>query len=598
MFGFPQNPMNQTPRGLQHSALIEHLRACAGAPFEARRGKMRATSVYPLMLALMVPLCTTVVANGQPTKEDPAAKQPQPGTTTTTTAPAGTQPLKEFKVETSGNGTTRVVPVTKPAQAVGTAKAVPVPGEQPTVAPGPKGSVPAGTKQPVPVKPNPALGGAPGNKGAVPGQDLSGEGIVQPEGAGENDAMAGSLLGPDGLPPLTDDDTITLAAFSEPVQLTALINLLVATLNINLTVVGDPQGSVMFNAPVPIKKRDLLPLVDSLLSQSGWTITQDPTTQWYSVVQEGNVPVSFVGAIATTKVISTPNIRPSAVIQAVQSQLGGGGGIPGQPGQPGQGGGGGGGGKLQAFDELGIIIVTDTVRRIASIETLVTKIMEEYNKAQYIRVEVFHLAAPAARDRVLMLMGQGGGGAGARGGFGGDPNQAAIQQQQARMAGGNLGGGGSAGALENITDRLTVDPSGNALIFRGMPGEIERVKEILAIIDVHNVLQPKRFFAGSMAMQIANMAQQRGMGEVTTISASTSNDPNQQGQFQNQQFNNQFNRQGNMQFGGGGQQEITGGPLMVVDDVNGNIIYYGTPSQHDNLDKLIKELDIDRKSVV
>jgi hypothetical protein len=241
---------------------------------------------------------------------------------------------------------------------------------------------------------------------------------------------------------VNDDETITLSAFSEPVQLSALVNLLATTLHVNVSIIGDLQGTVAFNAAVPVKKSELTALIDSLLGQSGWTITQDPQTGWYLVMQEGSVPLNFRGEIATTRVFSTPNVRPSALLQAVTAQLGGGGGggVPGQPMA------GGGGGKLQAFDELGIIIATDSTRKLAQIDELITRIIEEYNKAKFIRVDLQHIAAATARDRLLQLLGDAPQSGGMDMGNG----------QPVRMPVQNPAGGGMGGWGEDLRNKIVL----------------------------------------------------------------------------------------------------------------------------------------------
>jgi type II secretory pathway component GspD/PulD (secretin) len=386
---------------------------------------------------------------------------------------------------------------------------------------------------------------------------------------------------PTGVPAVTatgDDEMITLAAFSEPVQLTALVNLLASTLGVNVSIIGNLEGTVAFNAAVPVKKSELTTLVDSLLGQSGWTIAQDPQTGWYLVMQEGNVPLNFKGEIATTRVFSTPNVRPSSLQATIAAQLGGG-GAPGQPGA--------GGGKMQAFDELGIIIATDSPRRLEQINELITRIIEEYNKAEFIRIELQHLSAAAARDRVMQLLGQA-----TQGGM--DP----AMQGQPRQPQAQPGMAGAGGSLENLSDRLTVDPQGNALIFRGMQQEIAQIESLLKVIDVPNTLKPRSFFAGSNAAQIAAFAQAKGYGEVTTIGeANLDQGGSPQPAFQNNL--QQGNRPGG-QFGGqfGGGRTGMGGPMLVVDEANGNIIYYGTPTQHEQLQVLIEQLDIQSERIV
>lgn len=427
-------------------------------------------------------------------------------------------------------------------------------------------------------KPAAAAGGPLADRGGQP----TPEPIVEPDG---------SMLQPDGQAPVLEipapdasDETITLSAFSEPVQLTALVNLLATTLNINVSIIGDLQGTVAFNAAVPVKKSELTMLVDSLLGQSGWTITQDPQTGWYLVMQEGSVPLNFRGDIATTRVFSTPNVRPSAILQAVSAQLGGGAaGVPGQQGA-------GGGGKLQAFDELGIIIATDSTRKLAQINELITRIIEEYNKAKFIRVDLQHIAASTARDRLMQLLGEAPQSSGMDG-MNGQPVRMPAQPVAPGM--------GGSPSLENLGDRLTIDPQGNALIFRGLAAEITQIQSLLEIIDVPNTLKPRSFFAGSNAAGIAMFAKASGYGEVTTIGQG-GNDASG-GQFNAQQLGMQqqgLNRGQLGGLGGGAGSSTIGGPMMVVDEVNGNIIYYGTPTQHEQFAKLIEQLDIQSERIV
>ena len=394
------------------------------------------------------------------------------------------------------------------------------------------------------------------------------------------DSPAAATAGDLNAAPIGDDEMITLAAFSEPVQLTALVNLLATTLGVNVSIIGNLEGTVAFNAAVPVKKSELTTLVDSLLGQSGWTIAQDPQTGWYLVMQEGNVPLNFKGEIATTRVFSTPNVRPSALQATIAAQLFDG-GAPGQSAA--------GGGKLQAFDELGIIIATDSPRRLEQINELITRIIEEYNKAQFIRIELQHLAAAAARERVMQLLGQA-----TQGGM------ESAMQGQPRQPPAQPGMAGAAGQLENLSDRLTVDPQGNALIFRGMQQEIAQIESLLKVIDVPNTLKPKSFFAGSNAAQIAAFAQAKGYGEVTTIGEANL-DQNAGGGQQAFQNNLQQGGRPGGQFGGqfgGGRSGGMGGPMLVVDEANGNIIYYGTPTQHEQLQVLIEQLDIQSERIV
>lgn len=368
------------------------------------------------------------------------------------------------------------------------------------------------------------------------------------------------------MPDLNDGEMITLASFSEPIDLRTLVDLVARTLNINVTTLGELQGSVVFNAPVEVPRSELLGLLESLLEQNNYTLTYDRQTGWYTVQPSSAVTVNFEGDRATTRIFRTPNMRPSALKQPIEFQLGsvGGGANPNAGGQ----------GRQYAYvDDLGVIIATDSPKRLAMIEDLINRLVEEYNKAKFIRLEVLHIAAPVARERALQFIG-------------------VTQQPVSGVNAVNVSPGGNPGGvsrLENMGERLTVDPQGNALIFRGIPEEIATVREVLNVIDVPNTLKPRQYFAGAAAAQIAGLARDRGMGEITIFAADAQNQgQNFDPRTQNRNvagFNNQVT-------------STTGGSVMVVDTERGNILYYATDAQHAQMDQLIKELDTQSEIVV
>lgn len=419
----------------------------------------------------------------------------------------------------------------------------------------PPAQTPGQTPAPAPAQ-TPAQAGRP----VAPAQPA----VQPPAGQPADDDLHQLLEEP--LPEVGGDELITLTAFTEPVELSALVEYAATTLGINITVKGTLSGTVTFNAPVSIQKRKLLPLVDALLDQHGWTITLDPTG-FYIVQQRTEVPVNFDGDLATTKIIPTPNVRPSALRNAIRAQFGetpsGTADAAGQPGAKG----------VAYVDELGVIVVTDSPRRIAAIDTLVQKLMGEYLRSQFTRLELEYVAAPTVRDRALALIGQSAN-------TSRFPFQEQQQQPQQLM--------GKSGAVDNLADRLTVDPQGNALIFRGTTEELEQVRAILKVIDVPSQLQPKPYEVGSSAKQIANIARDRGLGEVTTITTDAE-------------------REMQLQFGGGYGPDFfrqqnpgstTGGPVMVVDETRGRIIYYGTSRQHEAFATLVSTLGVEDERIV
>lgn len=380
-------------------------------------------------------------------------------------------------------------------------------------------------------------------------------------------------------------DMIELAAFSQPVELSALVDMLVKQLNINVAVKGSLTGQVSFNAPVSVPRERFLPLVNALLEQQGFTITHDTLTGFYLVHPINEVAVGISGDAPSTRVIPTPNVRPSALKPAIEAQFGGGGaGGGGMPGGAPSGGvttGSGALGQAAYIDELGVIVLTGSPRRLEAVESLVRLLLDEYARAKFIRMELKYVAASIARERALQLIGQA-------------PQSSSRQNMNMNNGGdpGNPGGvSGRATTLDNLADRLTIDPTGNALIFRGVPDEVARVRDVLSTIDAPSGLTSRSHYVGTAARQIADLAKQRGLGDVTTIASTQSQNQNQVGRF----------------FGGGGdpnqrtQNQSTvsaGGPVMVVDEDRGTIVYYATDQQHKLLEELIFGMNLEDDVVV
>ncbi len=375
------------------------------------------------------------------------------------------------------------------------------------------------------------------------------------------------------------DDTVSFQAFSEPMELTTLIDFVGETLGLNIVVRGSPAGEIVFNAPVSVPRSQLLDLLDAMLEQYQFTIVYDPATTFYIVQPTTDVRPSLGGARASVRIIPTPNIKPSQLAGPLAQALGGTAASGAAPG----GGATPGGVQIQAVDELGVLIVSAPSRDIARVEAMVEELRRVDAMQEYIRIELFHVAAPAALERAIGLVG------------GAPSSGLSIPQQPIQRGGRNdqlaQAAGITGGSFSNLADRITVDPQGNALIFRGTPDEIDRVVGILDQIDVPNTLEPKNYFAGSSAAQIAEMAQIRGLGQV--IQVSDQQDQNEFGQFQF--FQNQMRAQAGLQ-----QQDAapTGGPVMVVDSTRGSIIYYATPQQHTQMANLMKELRAEDERIV
>ncbi len=474
------------------------------------------------------------------------------------------------------------------AQPTTPAPQTPRPGGQPTPAQPTQDQLtksrqtpPGSTSTPLPPKGDTKPGQPPAGA-QVPGAQAPG---APAPGAPAGD-KPGMVIEKEGAKHELAPDMIELSAFSEPVELTALVAMLVKQLDINVAVKGTLTGQVSFNSPIAVPKAKFLPLVNALLEQQGYTITHDAVTGFYMVHPINEVAVGVAGDAPSTRVIPTPNVRPSALKTAIEAQFGGAGGGGGgaMPGNPAAVATGGGAlGQAAYIDELGVIVITGSPRRLEAVESLVKVLLEEYGKAKFIRLELKYVAASIARERALQLIGQ-------------MPQTSSSRGANALNAGGDPGNpamaaaGGRATTLDNLADRLTIDPQGNALIFRGLPEETARVETVLATIDVASGLVSRSHYVGTAARQIADLAKQRGLGEVTTIASSQNQQGNQMGRFFSGDDGSQRNQR---------QSTVSaGGPVMVVDEDRGTIVYYATEQQQTLLDDLIKGMNLEDDVVV
>lgn len=375
---------------------------------------------------------------------------------------------------------------------------------------------------------------------------------------------------PEAPPPriTTDDpDLVTLSAFSEPVSMTTLIDLVATTLEINVTVIGEPPGMIRFNAPVPVKKSDLLSLLGTLLEQQGWSISKDQFGN-YSVHAANQVIPNAKGDLSTTRVYHTPNMRPSTLKQHIEGLIG----TP-QPGPTGA--------RQYAYiDDLGVIIATDTTRRLDALQQVVDALVAEDLKIEFVRIPLTHISASVARERALQLIGQ------AQQASPGRVGQPGVDQTGGAPAARNLN------ALTILNDRITVDQQGNALIVRGTPSEVAQVRRVLVVIDVPNELVPRSYAAGKAAAQVAEIARGRGLGEVITIAALDEGATGSPATFDPR---GGAGRQNLQQAGSTG---LVGGPVIIVDENRGQIIYYGTESQQGQLKSLLDQLDTEAEAIV
>lgn len=371
------------------------------------------------------------------------------------------------------------------------------------------------------------------------------------------------------------DEPFVLGPFSQPIEVTEFVSYVAETLGINIARDAALSGQVAFNSGVEITKRDLLPLLDARLEDLGYTITLD-TMGFYTIRKLADIRVNpGEEAGATTRFIPTPGVKPSSLQRTISIQLG----IPFQPGNQQQTPGGA---RISYEDELGVVIITDSPRRIAAIESLIEAYLAQRASLVTRTIELKHISAPQAKARATQLL----------------SSQSSSSNNLQNLINQGIDPsqmGQSQSGTGSLANRLTVDPAGNNLVFRGLPEEFDEIRAIVEAVDKPSELVPKRYFTGSSTRAIAENASKWGFGEVDYTSTSASSTSGPQGnlrllQQQQQQF----------AFPGFGEddEEITGGSRMLADEGRGWIIYFATAQLHEQFDELVEQLGAEDEEIV
>lgn len=354
-------------------------------------------------------------------------------------------------------------------------------------------------------------------------------------------------------------DVVTFGPFSEPVELRALVEQISEMLGINIVASDALQGSVTFSQAVRVPRDELLELLSFALEQNNFTLMSD-RTGFYRIVEGGTVEPGVSGPLATTRVIPTGPIRPSSLQDLIRTQLN----LPQQAGASAIG-------RVAFMDDLGVIVITDTPRRSRAVAELVESVLARRKEQSFIRYPLQHVAASVARDRVVDLLGRGT-----------SAGQLPLPPDQRQGLPGQT--------LSNLTERLSVAPRGNALIYRGTEAEAAEIAEALLVIDVPVALEPKQYYGGAAALQIAQIAERLGLGDVEVLETETTGtQPGAQIPRSQPQDFAAFNA---------APEALGGGPTMVVDPVRGIIVYYGTPEQQRQLSALVDEFEIESEQIV
>lgn len=381
------------------------------------------------------------------------------------------------------------------------------------------------------------------------------------------------------LPPLPPDSF--RFDFAEAVDLRFVMDLVIQETGKQIVVTDDSVLTKKLYLPVPvtIPKDKLLDFLSSLLEQKGHALVED--IGGVLVMKPTNEVSARLGdtEFATTQILPTSGLRPSSLQQAIATALrqgagGAGGGAVIQPGAA---------GNLAYLDDLGLILMSDSPRRIDVVRRLINALAEEQARQEISRFELVHIAAPIARQRLLDLLGNRAGGRG----FGSfqDPNQAAANIQAAAAG---LGGGAAAsGSISNIADRLVPDPQSNALIFRGRDDEREFIGRLLTVVDVQNSLKPKWYPVGSAAQLIAQQAKGQGLGSIVSLPSIRGGGAAASGLGT---FQEQLQQAQAAAFGQPSSQTADqGGPSFVIDPEGRGFMYYGTDAQQARVAQIVEE---------
>jgi len=363
-----------------------------------------------------------------------------------------------------------------------------------------------------------------------------------------NEDFVGSLVGQDGM--------VSLDFGADPVSLVAFVDYVSKALGVNIFV--DPQitgKELLFQAPLKIPAKELLPLLTALLDQQGFVLSRDPLG-FYTIKQGADIPVLLSGEIITTKLIPTPMLKPSALKTMLSNVLGSGGGAT--PG---------GTMRFTEVDELGVLIVTASPKTLATVEQVLDEIFREWDAQNLRRFEVRHVSADFAINRVLLLNGQ-------------------LARGITQLPGAQVGGvaqGVIGGALGNLESRLFVG-EGNAVIFRGTEEEAAKVAELIAMVDIVTPLVARRYVAGSVATDVVTAGERLGLGYVEYAGgASTTLGGMQPGRAGSTGF-----ARGSSGFGTDSGAGLSGSGF-TLDEETGSFIYYGTESQHQIVDALVRQ---------
>jgi type II secretory pathway component GspD/PulD (secretin) len=426
-----------------------------------------------------------------------------------------------------------------------------MPSDKPGATPGSKPAQPAG------VTAKPPTPGQPPKQPGVPN-------MPPPGGAG---TAAGDMSAMDAVrramdPNGGDDLNLNVVDNVEVIPLVQYIMNDLLHLQMMFMDGGLRGQTIYLSGPITVKHDQLLRFATTLLEQKEYTMSQDSSGIFVIGPKNGTTPSLYASAWSSTRLIHTPNIKPSSLQTSVQALL-----TAGRGGQ--------GGTQPVYMDDLGVILMTDSPRITGLIEEFVQRLVSERAALKFYRFDLVNISAAAAKDRVLELLGQQA----QRISTGAGPGGAAVAAPP--------GAGGAGGqTITNLSERMTVDPTSNALYLRGRDDEQSLLRDMLVVIDAPNAMVSKWYPVGnktSQAVAAAGKAEQ--LGSVTEFDFADSGGGGRSGALGGGAARGAG--------GAGGQNDTSGaGTGFVLYPEAGGFIYRGTEPQHTRVDALVRSLSM------
>lgn len=346
-----------------------------------------------------------------------------------------------------------------------------------------------------------------------------------------------------------DPDERISVNFTDAVQLTSLVNFVSRALGVNIISDDSLQGqSLLFDAPIELSPSELLGFLNAALEVRGYSISRSGSlSKTFLVIPAAQaLPRLDGGALATARVVGTMGMRPSALVSSISQILSGNTNTQQL--------------RMTPIDDAGVLILSGPIGTMDSAELLIESIAQQYASRATHRIELTHVSASFARERMIELNGE--------------QVQGAVTSFNRNNQPAATAGGANA-PLGNLSTQLRVD-TGNALVFSGTDAEFAMVKSLAQSVDVVNPLIAKRYTPGGVLGEVVLAAKRMGLGEVTSadeISASTSR--------------NALNRP--QVFQQNAQQTTLQGSVFVVDNQSGSFVYHGTAEQHERVAAMVEE---------